>query len=172
MPIEMPNITTREKRGIVSWANPPQMCPPYGPFLGSCPASFDVPLPCPHICLPSHCHLASLTCLFSVLRPWRGGRGARARGVLFCVSSRTVSSPISERGLHCTQVLGPDQVLLGRVLRAPLTMLLPCPVLTLPVPAMAMPCGCWDYLPILGLHHGCMPVGDSVLSGRCCLLGN
>lgn len=83
-------IVSREEHGTVSWANPGNVSPPYGASPCSCPASFDGPLPCPHICPPPHCHLAILTCLFSVIRPWRGGRGQGHAG--FCRGSRAVQS--------------------------------------------------------------------------------
>lgn len=43
-----------------------------------------------HLSPLPHCHLAILTCLFSVIRPWRGGRGQGHAG--FCRGSRAVQS--------------------------------------------------------------------------------
>lgn len=89
VPTEMPNSVPR--RAWHRELGKPRKCVPtlwglpvFRPSFLGWPSSLSSHLS------PPHCHLAILTCLFSVIRPWRGGRGQGHAG--FCRGSRAVQS--------------------------------------------------------------------------------
>lgn len=95
-----------------------------------------------------------------------GGKDVRAPG-LGLKTQRLVKSGKEDCTAHAP---GPDPVPLGGILRVPLTTLLPCSRSLCSLAGLL--CGGWNSLPMWRLHQGRVAWGVSVLSGRCCLMGN